>query len=126
MICIDISHNQGKDTVGSLVWFEAGRPRKSEYRKFKIQGLGQQDDALGHGARVVVVARKFLAGEARQHRDAEDPRWIVAPLGRAAGGAFAGGAHHGRTAASVNAELRRIILAHERATPGRRVSIAGG
>jgi excinuclease ABC subunit C len=44
MVCIDISHNQGKDTVGSLVWFEAGRPRKGEYRKFKIQGLGQQDD----------------------------------------------------------------------------------
>ena len=44
LVCIDISHNQGKDTVGSLVWFEAGRPRKSEYRKFKIQGLGQQDD----------------------------------------------------------------------------------
>ncbi len=44
LICVDISHNQGKDTVGSLVWFEAGRPRKSEYRKFKIQGLGQQDD----------------------------------------------------------------------------------
>jgi len=44
MICVDISHNQGKDTVGSLVWFEGGRPRKAEYRKFKIQGLGQQDD----------------------------------------------------------------------------------
>lgn len=44
LVCIDISHNQGKDTVGSLVWFEAGRPRKSEYRKFKILGLGQQDD----------------------------------------------------------------------------------
>jgi excinuclease ABC subunit C len=43
-ICIDISHNQGRDTVGSLVWFEAGRPRKSEYRKFKIRGVGQQDD----------------------------------------------------------------------------------
>ena len=41
---MDISHNQGRDTVGSLVWFEAGRPKKSEYRKFKIQGLGQQDD----------------------------------------------------------------------------------
>jgi excinuclease ABC subunit C len=27
-----------------LVWFEAGRPRKSEYRKFKIKGVGQQDD----------------------------------------------------------------------------------
>jgi excinuclease ABC subunit C len=43
-ICVDISHNQGRDTVGSLVWFEAGRPRKSDYRKFKIRGLGQQDD----------------------------------------------------------------------------------
>jgi excinuclease ABC subunit C len=43
-VCVDISHNQGRDTVGSLVWFEAGRPRKSEYRKFKIKGLGQQDD----------------------------------------------------------------------------------
>jgi excinuclease ABC subunit C len=44
LVCVDISHNQGRDTVGSLVWFEAGRPKKSEYRKFKIQGLGQQDD----------------------------------------------------------------------------------
>lgn len=44
MICVDISTNQGKDTVGSLVWFEAGRPRKSEYRKFKIKGEAQQDD----------------------------------------------------------------------------------
>jgi excinuclease ABC subunit C len=44
LICVDISHNQGRDTVGSLVWFEAGRPKKSEYRKFKIQGPGQQDD----------------------------------------------------------------------------------
>jgi excinuclease ABC subunit C len=43
-ICVDISHNQGRDTVGSLVWFEAGRPKKSEYRKFKIKGPGQQDD----------------------------------------------------------------------------------
>ncbi len=44
MICIDISTNQGRDTVGSLVWFEAGRPRKAEYRKFKIKGEAQQDD----------------------------------------------------------------------------------
>jgi excinuclease ABC subunit C len=44
LVCVDISHSQGRDTVGSLVWFEAGRPKKSEYRKFKIQGLGQQDD----------------------------------------------------------------------------------
>ena len=43
-VCIDISTNQGRDTVGSLVWFEAGRPRKSEYRRFKIGPAGQQDD----------------------------------------------------------------------------------
>jgi len=44
MVCVDISHNQGRDIVGSLVWFEAGRPKKSEYRKFKIKDLAQQDD----------------------------------------------------------------------------------
>jgi excinuclease ABC subunit C len=43
-ICIDISTNQGRDTVGSLVWFEAGRPKKSEYRRFKIGPAGEQDD----------------------------------------------------------------------------------
>ncbi len=37
-VCIDISTNQGRDTVGSLVWFEAGRPKKSEYRKYGVQG----------------------------------------------------------------------------------------
>ncbi|MBI4500062.1 MAG: excinuclease ABC subunit UvrC [Gemmatimonadetes bacterium] len=35
-ICVDISTSQGRDTVGSLVWFEGGRPKKGEYRKFKI------------------------------------------------------------------------------------------
>jgi excinuclease ABC subunit C len=44
LVCVDISHNQGRDMVGSLVWFEGGRPKKSEYRKFKIKGLAQQDD----------------------------------------------------------------------------------
>jgi excinuclease ABC subunit C len=44
MICVDISTNQGRDTVGSLVFFEAGRARKSEYRKFKIKGVAQLDD----------------------------------------------------------------------------------
>ena len=57
MVCVDISHNQGKDTVGSLVWFEAGRPRKSEYRKFKIQGPGQHDDF----AAIQEVLTRYLA-----------------------------------------------------------------
>jgi excinuclease ABC subunit C len=41
---VDISHNANRDIVGSLVWFEAGRPRKSEYRKFRIKALEQPDD----------------------------------------------------------------------------------
>jgi len=56
MICIDISTNQGRDTVGSLIWFEAGRPKKSEYRKFKINGVAQQDDF----ASIAEVVTRFL------------------------------------------------------------------
>src|SRR5436309_7444014 len=55
-VCIDISTNQGRDTVGSLVWFEAGRPRKADYRRFKIRGAGQQDDF----AAVHEVVTRFL------------------------------------------------------------------
>ena len=43
-VCIDISTSQGVDTVGSLVWFEAGRANKSQYRRFKIKGEDKQDD----------------------------------------------------------------------------------
>jgi excinuclease ABC subunit C len=47
MICVDVSTNQGRDTVGSLVYFEAGRPKKAEYRKFRIKGPAPQDDCAG-------------------------------------------------------------------------------
>ena len=55
-VCIDISHNQGRDMVGSLVWFEAGRPKKSEYRKFRIKGIAEQDDY----AAIHEVVTRFL------------------------------------------------------------------
>ncbi len=41
---IDISNIGGKDAVGSLVYFSDGKPRKSEYRKFKIKTVLRQDD----------------------------------------------------------------------------------
>ncbi len=72
LVCVDISHNQGRDTVGSLVWFEAGRPKKSEYRKFRIQGLGQQDDfAAIHEVitRYLTRRRDEATAAARPHRD---------------------------------------------------------
>jgi len=44
LVCVDVSTKQGRDTVGSLVWFEAGRPRKAEYRRFRIRGTSTPDD----------------------------------------------------------------------------------
>ena len=44
LVCFDISHAQGTDVVASAVWFENGRPKRSEYRKFKIAGFEGNDD----------------------------------------------------------------------------------
>jgi len=48
--CYDISHIQGTDTVASMVVFVEGRPKKSDYRKFKINYVtdeaGNPDDFL--------------------------------------------------------------------------------
>ncbi len=42
--CFDNSHIQGSELVSSLVVFENGRPKKSDYRKFKIKTVGKNDD----------------------------------------------------------------------------------
>src|SRR5450432_4159478 len=43
--CFDISHIQGSDTVASMVVWESGRMKKSEYRKFIIRGEAMPDCA---------------------------------------------------------------------------------
>ncbi len=42
--CFDISNIQGTDAVAAMVTFEDGRPKKSDYRKFKIRGRQTPDD----------------------------------------------------------------------------------
>jgi len=42
--CFDNSHIQGSELVSSLVVFEDGKPKKSDYRKFKIKTVGKNDD----------------------------------------------------------------------------------
>ena len=42
--CFDISHFQGAETVASMVVWEAGAPKRSEYRKFKIRSVAGVDD----------------------------------------------------------------------------------
>ena len=44
LICFDISHAQGTDTVASCVWFQNGRPYRAEYRKFKVRDVQGIDD----------------------------------------------------------------------------------
>ncbi len=44
MVCFDISTTQGTDTVGSCVFFENGRPKRGEYRKFKVKTVVGTDD----------------------------------------------------------------------------------
>jgi excinuclease ABC subunit C len=44
LVCFDISTTQGTDTVGSLIWFENARPKRSEYRKFKVKTVEGSDD----------------------------------------------------------------------------------
>ena len=47
MECFDISHIQGSETVASMVVFEDGVPKKSDYRRFKIKSTeGKPDDFL--------------------------------------------------------------------------------
>ncbi len=54
--CYDVSNLQGTEVVASMVVFEDGLPRKSEYRRFVIRGVeGQNDVASMHE----VITRRF-------------------------------------------------------------------
>ena len=57
MECFDISHIQGSETVASMVVFEGGLPKKSDYRRFKIHSTeGKPDDFLSMRE---VTARRY-------------------------------------------------------------------
>ncbi|RJO68315.1 excinuclease ABC subunit UvrC [Nocardia panacis] len=75
--CVDISHVQGTDVVASLVVFEDGLPRKSEYRHYAIKeaaGEGRSDDV---GSIAEVTRRRFQ--RLRRDRD-EAEREVLAKL----------------------------------------------
>ncbi len=54
--CFDVSNLQGTDVVASMVVFEDGLARKSEYRRFTIRGVQGQDDAASIAE---VIGRRF-------------------------------------------------------------------
>jgi len=74
--CYDVSNLQGTDVVASMVVFEDGLPRKSEYRRFAIKGVAGQDDVASIHEVITRRFRRYLeerieTGEAGVD-DAED------------------------------------------------------
>ena len=58
MVCFDISHTQGTETVASAVVFENGEPRKAAYRHMRIQGEWGNDDFRSMGEAVTRYFRR--------------------------------------------------------------------
>lgn len=74
MECFDISHMQGSETVASMVVFEGGVAKKSDYRRFKIRSAeGKPDDFKSMRE---VTTRRYGAP------DAEMPDLIVIDGGK--------------------------------------------
>ena len=59
MEAFDISNINGFENVGSMVVFEKGKSKKSDYRKFKIRSVSGPDD---YGCMKEVLSRRFLHG----------------------------------------------------------------
>lgn len=55
----DISNTNGFESVGSMVVFENGKPKRSDYRKFKIKTIQGSDD---YGSMYEVLTRRFTHG----------------------------------------------------------------
>jgi excinuclease ABC subunit C len=71
--CFDISNLMGTHTVASMVVFEGGAPKKSDYRRFTIRGLteGVPDD---FAAMSEVLGRRLAQWESQQDLSPHDPK----------------------------------------------------
>jgi excinuclease ABC subunit C len=67
--CFDISNIQGSDIVASMVAFEEGLPKKSDYRKFRIRGVGDLPDDFASMREVVFRRYKRLLEEGKELPD---------------------------------------------------------
>lgn len=66
--CYDISNTQGTNSVGAMVVFESGRPRNSEYRRFKIKTVEGANDFASHQE---VLRRRFRKAASQQEAELE-------------------------------------------------------
>ncbi len=72
MEAFDISNTNGFETVGSMVVYEKGKPKRSDYRKFKLRTVAGSDD---YASMYEVLTRRFLHGmeEKNQLKEKELP-----------------------------------------------------
>jgi excinuclease ABC subunit C len=83
--CYDISHAMGQDPVGSMVVFQDGLPRKSDYRKFGIKTASEDPDDFA--AMAEVISRRFArlsdgTGETHDASFAAAPNLVVIDGGK--------------------------------------------
>jgi len=88
----DISNISGTDIVASMVVFVDGKPKKSEYKRFKVEELANQDD---YASMHQVVKRRFAHYKAGD-KGFEDPPDLLL---------IDGGVTHARTAVAALEEL---------------------
>lgn len=79
--CYDISHTMGEEVVGSMVVFEDGLARNSEYRRFLIKSFEGSDD--------VRAIREVLTRRLRRFKASEDDELVDATTGGAKRFAYA-------------------------------------
>ncbi len=91
--CYDISNLQGTEVVASMVVFEDGLPRKSEYRRFVIKGVEGQNDVASMHEVITRRFRRLLDEQARSTEIATDsgPMLVDPETGRPRKFAYAPG-----------------------------------
>ncbi len=72
----DISNTSGLESVGSMVVYEDGKPKRNDYRKFRIQSVKGPDD---YASMREVLTRRFLHGLEEQKSGKEAGRFIKFP-----------------------------------------------
>jgi excinuclease ABC subunit C len=77
--CVDVSHVQGSDVVASLVVFEDGIARKSEYRRFAIREGAEGGDV---GSIAEVTRRRFARYQQETHHEEGERGGIDPTTGR--------------------------------------------
>ena len=71
MEAYDISNFNGFETVGSMIVYEKGRPKRSDYRKFKLRTVTGPDD---YGSMYEVLTRRFTHGIQEQEEIKESEK----------------------------------------------------